>query len=139
MDSNWRSLGALIGFMLAVVFGVIGVALINISRDFVKVEALLINGYSVASENGYRVTRLVEYLVGEKVYVGKTTSEQEYDIDTAETLAASKINERVYVYYERSNPRNVKVESEETELRLGYVYFGFALVLGWGAFVLYTS
>ena len=136
---GWLSLGVLMVFMLAVVFGVVGVALINISRDLVKVDALLINGYSVVSENGYRVTRLVEYLVGGRVYVGKITSKKEYTKDESESLAASRINQGVCVYYERSNPRNVRVDSEGSNLKLGYIFGGISLVLGLGGFVMYDS
>lgn len=90
----------------AVIFGVICIALVNISRDLKSTRALMINGYYVSSRDGYRVIRLYEYSVNDKEYVNKTIS-KEYDKETADYLSGQGVGELVDINYELYNHRNI--------------------------------
>ena len=112
--------------IFSVICGMIAISLINISRDMVKVRALMINGYTVVQPNGkYSITRIYEYTAGSRDYTGKTISTKEYtSIEMANTLSNKDVGELVDIYYEKQNPRNI------SETRSGNLVWGW----GWGGF-----
>lgn len=122
--------------IFVVVFGVISIAMINISRDLQKTTALLTVGYpTIGTSNRYTITRLYEYSVDSVEYIGKTQS-KEYDKETAYSLSGEGVGELVEIYYERANPRNI----HETRglITRGYTFGISAILMGMGAFCVCT-
>lgn len=126
--------------IFSIICGIIAISLINVSRDMVKVTALMINGYTVVLPNGkYSITRIYEYTAGSREHTAKTISTKQYNsIELANTLSNKGIGELVDIYYEKQNPRNIS-ETRGGNWLWGLGFGGLGVFLSVLAFVGYMN